>query len=219
VGNDLYVIDTSVQDLPVSSETAGDKPAPPTPAATAEPVTVPVPIMGESITQGSLAAWLVKTGDFVAADEVVASIETDKVTVEVRSPQAGTIKETFAGEGDEVEVDAPLFSIVPGEAPAGSAAPAPAPAAAAPVAAAPVASTPAPAPTPSPTKVPSPAPSPAPSPTPSVPGAADRSETRVKMTRMRMRISQRLKEAQNTAAMLTTFQEVDMICPKCIDMD
>jgi 2-oxoglutarate dehydrogenase E2 component (dihydrolipoamide succinyltransferase) len=206
VGNNLYVIDTSVQEMPVSSETTGDKPEPAKPAAPADPVTVPVPIMGESITQGNLAAWLVKSGDYVGADEVVASIETDKVTVEVRSPHGGFIAETFAGEGDEVEVDAPLFSIVPGEAPAGSAAPAPAPPAAASAAA--PASTPAPSPSPAPAKAPAPAPSPAPTPTATAPGAADRSETRVKMTRMRMRISQRLKEAQNTAAMLTTFQEV-----------
>ena len=80
VGNDIYVIDTSAKELPVSSETAGDKPVPPKPAsAGAERLVVPVPIMGESITQGVLAKWNVKTNDTVQLDEVVASIETDKV--------------------------------------------------------------------------------------------------------------------------------------------
>jgi 2-oxoglutarate dehydrogenase E2 component (dihydrolipoamide succinyltransferase) len=80
VGSDLYVIDTSATELPVSSEVVGDKPAPQKPSsASSEAITVPVPIMGESITQGVLASWTSKVGDFVNADDVVATIETDKV--------------------------------------------------------------------------------------------------------------------------------------------
>ena len=212
VGNPLYKMDTSVSALPpVSAETVVAKSAPTAPAGTAPTVSVPVPVMGESITQGVLAKWMVGTGAAVKADEVVASIETDKVTVEVRSPSSGVIVETFAAEGDEVNVGNPLFTIralAPGEAPAAAAA-APKAAAAAPKAA----STPAAAPAAA--KSPAPAAS-APAkvttmPTDPAPVATgDRSETRVKMTRMRLRIAQRLKEAQNTTAMLTTLQEVDM---------
>jgi len=210
VGADLYSLDTSATVLPVSSESAGDKEVPPM-AAAAEPaggsgeverLEVPVPIMGESITQGVIAEWAVSAGDYVEVDQIVASIETDKVTVEVRSPSAGVILEVYAEEDAEVEVDRPLFAIDTNAArPAGQEAPAAAPtetktetpAAAAPApAAAPKAAAPAAA-------------------APSVAApAGNRTETRVKMTRMRTRIAERLKEAQNTAAMLTTFQECDM---------
>jgi len=214
VGSPLYKIDTSAKEMPVSSEASGGiaaAPKPPAPPASAPLTSVPVPIMGESITQGVLAKWLVSTGAAVKADEVVASIETDKVTVEVRSPTAGVIAETFAAEGDEVNVGNPLFTLrelAPGEAPpaaAKAAAPAAAATAAAPKAAAAAAK---PAAAAAPVKVSA---GPA-APAAAAPAAAkgDRSETRVKMTRMRLRIAQRLKEAQNTAAMLTTLQEVDM---------
>ena len=211
VGSPLYKLDTSVSTLPpVSAETVVAKQVPSAPAGAAPTVSVPVPIMGESITQGVLAKWMVGTGAAVKADEVVASIETDKVTVEVRSPSSGVIVETFAAEGDEVNVGNPLFTIralAPGEAPAAAA---PKAAAAAPKAAAAPATTPAPAaksaaPAAAPVKVTTMPTGPAP-----VAATGDRSETRVKMTRMRLRIAQRLKEAQNTTAMLTTLQEVDM---------
>ena len=199
VGADLYTIDTSAKELPASSEVAGDKkpiPAKSAAAPTGEKVIVPVPIMGESITTGVISKWNVKTGDYVDADHVVAIIETDKVSVDVRSPNAGTIVETFAQEGDEVSVGNNLFVIEAGGTPSAKVVAAPA----APKAAAPVAAPKAAAP-----KATAAAPA-----APKVAGAVDRSETRVKMTRMRQRIAQRLKEAQNTAAMLTTFQEVDM---------
>lgn len=212
VGADLYQLDTSATVLPVSSEVAGDKEIPAAPEAAAsggpeERLEVPVPIMGESITQGAIAEWSVGPGDYVEVDQVVASIETDKVTVEVRSPSAGVVLEQYADEGDEVEVDSPLFAIdTNGAAPAGSAAPAAT--ASAPAVAASV-HAPAPtAPTPATPAAPSAAQAAAPAPAPADEG--NRSETRVKMTRMRLRIADRLKEAQNTAAMLTTFQECDM---------
>lgn len=59
-------------------------------------------------------------GDYVALDEIVAHVETDKITVEIRSPEAGTLKNLFAKEGDTVEVGKPFFEIdTDGKAPAG----------------------------------------------------------------------------------------------------
>lgn len=210
VGADLYTIDTSAKELPTSSEVAGDKipPAAP-PAPTVEKVIVPVPIMGESITTGVISKWNIKTGDYVEADHVVAIIETDKVSVDVRSPNAGTIIETFAQEGDEVSVGNNLFVLGTGGAP---------PAKAAIPATPKVTAAPAAPKTPAVQKTTTPATPPkaasttttTPAASPQIAGQVNRSETRVKMTRMRQRIAQRLKEAQNTAAMLTTFQEVDM---------
>lgn len=217
VGADLYKLDTAGTAAPVTTEAPKAAPAPEapkveapkaeTPAPSAERVSVPVPAMGDSITQGVLSKWVANAGQAVALDEVIAMIETDKVTVEVRSPHAGTVVEVLAAEGSEVIVGNPLFVIIPGAGPSAApkvAAPTPAPAAApAPVKAA--APTPAPAAAPA-KKETKPAAKTEAAPTP----VGDRSETRVKMTRMRQRIAQRLKESQNTAAMLTTFQEVDM---------
>ena len=67
---------------------------------------VQVPALGESITEGTLAQWLKKPGDAVAADEPIASLETDKVTVEVPSPVAGVLAEQLVKEGDTVAVGA-----------------------------------------------------------------------------------------------------------------
>jgi 2-oxoglutarate dehydrogenase E2 component (dihydrolipoamide succinyltransferase) len=186
------------------------------------PVEVEVPVMGESITTGVMASWLKKLGDSVGADEVVASIETDKVTVEVRSPLAGAISKIFAGEGVEVSVGEPLFVVTPGAASTshskeGASKPEASSDTSKEEASVYVETTQskkaaseaklskvqeAPAPTPKPAA--------AVKPVAAVAGGA-RSETRVKMTRMRLRIAQRLKEAQNTTAMLTTFQEVKII--------
>ncbi len=169
-----------------------------------------VPGMGDSITEGTVIAWLKQPGDWVDLDEVVASIETDKVAVDIRAEQEGILSEHLAEEGDTVEVGAPLLTISPGEKPEGAAAPAPAPAAAEKEAAAPA---PAPAAAPKEEKKEAKAAAPAPSPAPAsapAPAPGARSEQRVKMSRMRTRIAARLKEAQNTNAMLTTFQEVDM---------
>ncbi|MDP9423795.1 MAG: 2-oxoglutarate dehydrogenase complex dihydrolipoyllysine-residue succinyltransferase [Pseudomonadota bacterium] len=81
---------------------------------------VKVPALGESITEGTLAQWLKKPGEAVAADEPIASLETDKVSVEVPSPVAGTMAEQLFKEGDTVEVGAIIARI--GEAGAGAAA-------------------------------------------------------------------------------------------------
>src|SRR5829696_7193812 len=78
---------------------------------------VQVPALGESITEGTLAQWLKKPGDAVAADEPIASLETDKVTVEVPSPVAGVMAEQLVKEGDTVAVDATTNPAGAGETP------------------------------------------------------------------------------------------------------
>jgi len=161
----------------------------------------------------------VAPGDGVQADDVIVVLETDKVSVDVRAPEAGLLVELLAEVDDVVEVGAPLFRIdtdakVEAKAAAPEATPEPAaPAAAA--AATPATPPPTPAaaaPAPAATKAPPPPP-----PKPSGPPIADapaftgaRTERRTKMSRMRQRVATRLKDAQNTAAMLTTFQECDM---------
>ncbi|KAL2919752.1 hypothetical protein HK105_200668 [Polyrhizophydium stewartii] len=180
---------------------------------------IKTPSMGESITEGTLTQWHKKVGDAVARDEQIATIETDKIDVQVNSPEPGTIVELFAQEGDTVSVGGNLFKILPGDGPAGGSPPvAPAPPAPskAPVPPPPpprAAAPPAPAP-PKPAAAPAPAPAAAASPADpdAVPGTVPgvRTERRVKMNRMRMRIAERLKESQSVAASLTTFNEVDM---------
>ena len=234
---------------------------------------VKVPTLGESITEGTLAQWLKKPGDTVAADEPIASLETDKVTVEVPSPAAGTLAETLVNEGDTVEVGAVIARIGEGGAaaeagaestrtnPAGAGEnPALRGAPEAPevkptadsgetsasdevpslspavrravlenhvdpstikgtgkdgrltkedvVAAAKAKEATAPAPQAK--APPAPAPAPVATPAPSSSFGGERNEERVKMSRLRQTVAKRLKEAQNTAAMLTTFNDVDM---------
>src|SRR4051794_2414400 len=72
---------------------------------------VQVPVLGESITEGTLAEWLKKPGEAVAADEPIASLETDKVSVEVPSPIAGVLTEQLVKEGDNVAVGAVIARI------------------------------------------------------------------------------------------------------------
>lgn len=137
------------------------------------------------------------------------------MNVEVRSPDDGTIVETYAGEGDEVNVGDPLFVLALGEASADTK---PAPKEQAPTKAetAPPKKEPSPvapkneAPAPGNKAAPSKESSPKKDSSASNYFSEDRSETRVKMSRMRQRIAQRLKESQNTAAMLTTFQVTRM---------
>ena len=176
---------------------------------------IPVPSMGDSITEGTVVEWTANVGDGVKMDDVVVVIETDKVSIEVRTPVGGAITEHLAEIDAVVEVGQPLFKVDTAAEGAVKAVAAPEPVAEAPVAAAPAAAAPS-NPWPVGSKVdkgaaaPAPAPPPAPAAPapPVVPGA--RTETRVKMNRMRLRIAERLKEAQNTAACLTTFQECDM---------
>jgi len=199
---------------------------------------VRVPTLGESVTEATVATWFKKAGDAVAVDEMLCELETDKVTVEAPSPVAGVLKEIIAAEGETVEANALLAIVEEGaqgaasaEAPKESASPAEkrdaahtdpkeramgrtdvedAPSAKKAMAEAGLSRD-------------------------SVEGtgrdgrimkedvaraAAGGSgaakapqgerEERVKMTRLRQTIARRLKEAQDNAAMLTTFNEVDM---------
>ncbi|WP_017666394.1 2-oxoglutarate dehydrogenase complex dihydrolipoyllysine-residue succinyltransferase [Porphyrobacter sp. AAP82] len=210
---------------------------------------IKVPVLGESVTEGTIAEWLKQPGEAVAVDEPIASLETDKVAVDVPSPVAGIMSQHVVAVGDTVEVGAVIAIIEDGAA---AAAPAAAPAAAkADAAPAPAASEEllTPAQTMSPAvrravlehgvdpstikgsgkdgrltkedvlaaaeakaKGPAPAPAATPAPAPAAPVASGgtRGEERVKMTRMRQTIAKRLKSAQDTAALLTTFNDVDM---------
>ncbi len=95
------------------------------------PTDVTVPTLGESITEATLGQWLKQPGDAVAADEPLASLETDKVAVEVNAPAAGVMGEQLVSEGDNVAVGAVIARIeTNGAAAAPAAAPASAPAAA-----------------------------------------------------------------------------------------
>ncbi len=214
---------------------------------------IKVPTLGESVTTATVARWMKQAGDAVAADEPLVELETDKVTVEVGAPMAGTLSEIVVAAGGEVSVGAVL-----GLVSEGGAKPAPTPAN---VHAHPAANPPPgvnPPPTPSgpvarPATPPSdiaplpaaakmmadrgvasealgvgtgkdgrvtkgdvldflarPVAAPAAAPAARAPRAPEAGEERVKMTRLRRTIAARLKEAQNTAAMLTTFNEVDM---------
>jgi len=242
---------------------------------------VKVPALGESITEATLGAWLKQPGDAVALDEAIASLETDKVALDVPSPVAGVMGEQVVKQGDTVAVGAVIARVeeaVSGAAAGGSgqsepAAATPAPAAAPadavnppgagenptlredrhapaaekePVADAALTLSPAvrravlehhvdpskihgtgkdgrltkddvlaaakgaPAPE---AKAPAPAPAPAPEAKPAAAApskAGERKEEHVPMSRLRKTVATRLKEAQNTAAILTTFNDVDM---------
>ena len=210
------------------------------PEAGGEDVDVMVPALGESVTEATVSTWFKAEGDSVAQDEMLCELETDKVSVEVPAPAAGVLSKIIAGDGVTVEAGGKLAVISAGAGAASSAKTAEvkadakpeiskdgtknAPsaeklmaekglspdqvtgtgrdgrimkedvmkAASAPAAAPPVAQAAAPA-------------RPA-------PVAADQAarEERVKMTRLRQTIARRLKDSQNTAAMLTTYNEVDM---------
>src|SRR5210317_1370368 len=73
--------------------------------------TVHMPQLGETVTEGTVLSWAKAVGDTVSADEVLLEISTDKVDTEVPSPASGVVLEILAGEGDTVEVGAPLAII------------------------------------------------------------------------------------------------------------
>lgn len=208
---------------------------------------IKVPTLGESVSEATVAQWLKKEGDSVSADEPIVELETDKVTLEVNAPSAGTITSIVVQEGENVEVGALLGEIGEGSAandakPAETKTETPKPAAApaasshddhklspavnkmindnnldaskisgtgkdgritkedvqnhmaGSAAAAPAASAPKSTP-----------------PAPSVVSADKKQrEERVRMTRLRQAVAKRLKGAQETAAILTTFNEIDM---------
>ena len=173
--------------------------------------------MGDSITEGTVASVEVAVGDVVAADQVLVQVETDKVTIDVRSPESGTVASIAVDVDETVTVGQGVAEITPGDGPAeaapAAAEPEPAPAAAEPAKKAKKAPKAAPAPEAAPKAAPTPVAPPKAAPAPAAPApapAGGRGERRVAMTRMRRRIAERLKAAQNTAAMLTTYNEVDM---------
>jgi 2-oxoglutarate dehydrogenase E2 component (dihydrolipoamide succinyltransferase) len=214
-----------------------------------------VPTLGESVTEATIGRWFKKPGEPVAVDEPLVELETDKVTIEVPAPSAGTLGDILAKDGETVAVGALLGQINDGAA-ASTAKPPAAPAKSAPPSPPPAAAPPAPAPKAPPADAPlapsvrklsaesgvdaatvpgsgkdgrvtkgdmlaaiekaASAPTPVNQPAAAVqvraPSAADDAarEERVKMTRLRQTIARRLKDVQNTAAMLTTFNEVDM---------
>ena len=86
---------------------------------------ITVPVLGESVTEGTIAQWLKQPGEAVAVDEPICSLETDKVAVDVPSPVAGVMAQHLAAVGDNVEVGAAIAIIEEGGA---AVAPAPAPA-------------------------------------------------------------------------------------------
>ena len=192
-----------------------------------EEIEIKVPTLGESVTEATVSKWFKKTGDAVAADETICELETDKVSVEVPAPAAGVINEIVAKEGETVGLGAVIATLKAGAAPAasGGAAKAEAPKeekkAEAPAAKSSGAAksksdvlaeaargVQPPAQSVAATTAPSPAPVQAPrAPVPAEDAAR---EERVRMTRLRQTIARRLKDAQNTAAMLTTYNEVDM---------
>jgi 2-oxoglutarate dehydrogenase E2 component (dihydrolipoamide succinyltransferase) len=89
-------------------------------------IEVRVPTLGESVTEATVATWFKKPGEAVAADEMLCELETDKVTVEVPAPSAGTLGEIVAAEGETVGVDALLATLSEGAGAAPAAAPEPA---------------------------------------------------------------------------------------------
>ena len=212
-------------------------------------VEVKVPVLGESVSEASIGQWLKQPGEAVAVDEPIASLETDKVAIEVMSPVAGVMGAHLVKEGDTVNVGALITTVeagsgaaaaVPAPAPAAKPTAAPEPASSDPVtlspavrravlengidpanikgtgkdgritkedvlsaaAAKPVALAPATSAPPTTPAQPEPVEGRAPT--------SARREERVKMTRLRQTIARRLKEAQQTAALLTTFNDVDM---------
>ncbi len=220
------------------------------------PTEIKVPTLGESVTSATVARWLKKAGEAVAADEPLVELETDKVTVEVNAPAAGTLAEITAPEGEEVTIGA-LLGLLSGAAASPARPEVPVPVEVERPAANPAAGVNPPPSPPGPVARPATPPADRPHPLPAAarlmeetglapaqlgvgtgkdgrltkgdvlaflsrPAAAPAApaapaprpsaegEERVKMTRLRRTIAARLKEAQNTAAMLTTFNEVDM---------
>ncbi len=197
------------------------------------------PALGESVSEATVARWTKKAGESVRKDEILVELETDKVSLEVAAPADGVLAEITADEGATVTPGAVLGRVSEG-AIAAAKAPAVAVAAAAPASAPePAKARAEPVLAPSAQRVVAEnkldigaipgtgkggrvtkgdalaalearAKTPAEAPAPAAPRAVHEREERVRMTRLRQTIARRLKEAQNAAAMLTTFNEVDM---------
>lgn len=156
-------------------------------------VDIVVPRLGESITEAVVARWLKNIGDTVSQDEPLAELETDKITVEVVAPRDGILEEIIASQGSTQQIGAILGRIKEGKN--SSSPPSPKQQKEEPIK----------TPDTSPRKEKN-----SPTPRKQVAPHGDERERRVPMTTLRRRIAERLKESQNTAAMLTTFNEIDM---------
>ena len=197
-----------------------------------EIIEIRVPEGGESVTEADIGEWLKNVGDAVTTDEPIVSLETDKAAMDVSAPKSGVIKELHGEEGDTVEVGALLATIEVGavaEKSASNGAAAAAPKAEKSAASAPAKSDASLSPAPrrvvaerglDPSTIAGTGKGgritkgDALSANGTVAARAPRDlgprEERVKMSRLRQTIARRLKEAQDTAAMLTTFNDVDM---------
>ncbi|MCH7929488.1 MAG: 2-oxoglutarate dehydrogenase complex dihydrolipoyllysine-residue succinyltransferase [Proteobacteria bacterium] len=198
-------------------------------------VEIKVPTLGESVTEATVAQWFKGAGEAISAGETLVELETDKVTLEVPAPASGILSEIRVDVGANVEAGATLGTIEEGAAGEVAVALAPAEAPPADRRMAPAvrklvaehdldpAAIPATGKDGRVTKgdvlkfieradpaEPAPAPEPPPPPVRARPRAEAGREERVRMTRLRQRIAERLKEAQHTAAILTTFNEADM---------
>ncbi|MFY0596871.1 MAG: 2-oxoglutarate dehydrogenase complex dihydrolipoyllysine-residue succinyltransferase [Cognatishimia sp.] len=205
------------------------------PAASGGSVDVMVPTLGESVTEATVSTWFKAVGDSVTQDEMLCELETDKVSVEVPAPAAGVLTEIIAAEGATVDATAKLAVLSSGGAAAAT--PAAAAALAAATTGKDVENAPSANKLMAEKGIdasqvagsgrdgrimkedvlkaaiaPAAAPAPAAAAAPRAPVSADDAsrEERVKMTRLRQTIAKRLKDSQNTAAMLTTYNEVDM---------
>merc|ERR1711939_1012898 len=184
-------------------------------------VIIKVPQMAESISEGTLSTFSKQVGDSVDQDEEVASIETDKIDVSVNAPEAGKITELLVNEGDTVTVGQEIAKMETGAGGGEGAKEAKEEPKEPASEDQPTSSQPAEPKEKEPKKEEpkkeEPPPPPKKEKKPDEPkgidspfGKGSRNENRVKMNRMRLRIAERLKQSQNTAASLTTFNEVDM---------
>ncbi len=158
---------------------------------------VVVPVLGESVVEATVSKWIKKQGDYVEVDDPIIELETDKVTLEVPASISGILENTLVSEGDTVEVGALLGTIVAGEKPIKNK------------------EVPKDLKSKNDNKEKTEASNIEDKPVNNV-VETSRDETnvnleeRIPMSRLRQAIARRLKEAQNTAAMLTTYNEVDM---------
>ena len=158
---------------------------------------VVVPVLGESVVEATVSKWIKKQGDYVEVDDPIIELETDKVTLEVPASVSGILENTLVSEGDTVEVGALLGTIVTGEKPIKNK------------------EVPKDLKSKNDNKEKTEASNIEDKPVNNV-VETSRDETnvnleeRIPMSRLRQAIARRLKEAQNTAAMLTTYNEVDM---------
>jgi len=202
-------------------------------ARLSDTITIESPAYAESIKEGDVS-FVKKVGDSVNADELIAKIETDKTTIEIFAPSAGVVEAILVDDGSSIKAHTPLVKLRPGAA---TAKPAAAPQS---QSAAPSTPPPPPPPQPQQPKQAQPQPSGEPQvpPVPRAPLSTTpiaqipvtplssasitnanvdinkisgtRAETRVKMSKMRQTVASRLKVAQNTCAMLTTFNDINM---------